>query len=197
MQLDIDRDDDVLAIHHFCFNLRRARNRHAFFAVHSGLLARRSAKNVVVVELKTRDRLAFVVYHADQLAGDRAARVDALIGLLVVKAIDSQILHRFELLFICSLEQIDEIGILLDLLAVFRSIATAYLHQRAYEPIDLLRILQFMRMTEEIVSIDRGRKHHAIAIVDRSAARFDIYRNGTLRIAGMLDGMRVDDLHPH
>ena len=54
-----------------------------------------------------------------------------------------------------------------------------------------------MRMTEEIVSIDRGRKHHAIAIVDRSAARFDIYRNGTLRIAGMLDGMRVDDLHPH
>ena len=54
-----------------------------------------------------------------------------------------------------------------------------------------------MRMTEEIVSIDRGRKHHAIAIVDRSTARFDIYRNGTLRIAGMLDGMRVDDLHPH
>ena len=55
------------AIYHFGFDLRCARNRHAFFAVHSGLLARRSAKNVVVVELKTRDRLAFVVYHADQL----------------------------------------------------------------------------------------------------------------------------------
>ena len=54
-----------------------------------------------------------------------------------------------------------------------------------------------MRMAEEIVSINRSREHHAVAIVDRSTTRFDIHCNGALRIAGMLDGMRIDDLNPH
>ena len=194
LQLDVDRDHDVLAVDRRRLLLDTAGDGKAVFPALGGVGARRAGKNVVVLQLETCDTLAVDIAVADNLAADLAAGVFAPRVSDEVDAIEGKLLHLGGGIDIRLALHVDEGGGLLrEQFPVRRRVAPEHVG-------DSLRL---RRRVGDLggVRIDRRRvdalrEHRAIAIVDSASVGCGGERDrarlfGHRRIMGRLDDLEI------
>ena len=167
LQLDVDRDHDVLTVDRRRLLLDTAGDGKAVFPALGGVGARRAGKNVVVLQLKACDALAVDIAVANDLAADLPAGVLAPRVGDEVDAIEGKLLHLGGGIDIRLALHVDERGGLLrEQFPVRRRIAPEHVG-------DGLRLRRrvgdFGGVRIDCRRVDALREHRAVAVVDRAS----------------------------